>query len=78
MVWINSLITVVLEPKQKSHEDVIEHLKKLESFLLDKPIPKKVKRDAQDTTSTSILEKEKKDKKPRVQFGKRARDQPQK
>ena len=55
-IWINIIITAVLEPREESYEDLIEHLEKLESSLPDEPIPKKLKiKDDQETTS--ILKK---------------------
>ena len=43
-VWINSMITAGLEPREKSYGDLIEHLGKLERSLPDEPIPKILKR----------------------------------
>ena len=55
-VWINSIITDGLEPRDKSYEDLIENLNNLESSLPYEPIPKKLKsKDAQEPTS--ILKK---------------------
>ena len=72
-VWINSMTTAGLEPREKSYEDLIEHLEKLESSLPDEPIPKKLKsKDAHETTTTSILKKDK-DKKNKAHFAKGAR-----
>ena len=68
------MITAGLQPREKTYEDLIEHLEKLESSFLDKTIPnKKESRDAPESISTtSILRKERPDKKPNVQFGKGA------
>ena len=44
--------TAGLDSREKSSEDLIEHLEKLESSRPDEPIPKKLKsKDAQETTS---------------------------
>lgn len=77
-IWVNSMITAGIEPREKSYEDLIEHLEKLESSLPDEPIPKKEKSKDVPTETTSIFKKEKTDKKPRVAFGKGARGQTQK
>ena len=47
-VWINIMITAGLEPREKSYEDLVENLEKLERSLPDESIPKKVNsKDAQ-------------------------------
>ena len=52
VVWINSVIIAGLEPREKSFEGLIEHLKKLERSLQKEPISKKEKnRDDPDTES---------------------------
>ena len=57
-VWVNIMTTAGLESREKSYEDLIEYLEKLESSLPDEPIAKKEKsKGAPDTTS--ILEKKK-------------------
>ena len=77
-VWVNSILTDSLEPREKSYEDLIDRLDKLESSLPDGPIPKKEKNKEITPEITSILKKEKADKKPRVYFAKGARDKNQK
>ena len=67
-VWINSMITVSLEPRDKTYKELIEHLEKFERSLLDDPIlKKKDSKDAAESTSTaSILKKDRPENKPRV------------
>ena len=72
-VWVNSMITAGLETREKTYEDLIEHLEKLECSLPDEPIPKKKKSKDTPAETTNILKKEKADKKPRVAFGKGSR-----
>ena len=71
-IWVNSMTTDGLEPREKFYEELIEHSEKLERSPLDEPIPKK--KDSKDaleyTSSTGILKKERTDKKPRARFGK--------
>ena len=74
-VWVNSMTTVCLEPREKSYEDLIEHLEKLESSLPDEPIPRKDKKKDATSDTTSILKKAKVDKTTRVAFDKGARGQ---
>ena len=68
--WVNSMTTAGPEPKEKTYEELIEHLERLERYLPDELIPKqKDNKDAAESTSNiSIFKKERRDKKPRVQF----------
>ena len=75
MFWYNSMIRAGLEPREKSYEDLIEHLDKLVSSLPDNPIPNKYKIKDASPDTTSIIKKDKKDKK-RVKFGKETRGYP--
>ena len=79
-VWVNSMTTAGLEPREKTYEELIEHLEKLECSLPDEPIPKKM--DSKDATksssTTSILKKDKVDKSPKVAFSQGGREKPQK
>ena len=60
VIWVNSMITSVLELRKKTYEDLIEYLEKLESSLPDEPIPKRNEsRDTLEATSTTrIFKKE--------------------
>ena len=49
-VWVNSMTTAGLEPREKTYEELIEHLEKLECSLPDEPIPKKM--DSKDTSKS--------------------------
>ena len=71
-VWVNSMTTAGLEPREKTYKELIEHLEKLARSLPDEPIPKKKesKEAAYSTSTTSIHKKYRPEKKPRVHFGK--------
>ena len=77
-VWVNSMTTAGLEPREKSYEDLIEHLEKLESSLPEESIPRKDKKKDTPAETTSILKKAKVDKSTKVAFGKGAREKSQK
>ena len=61
---------------KKTYTDLIDHLEKLESSLLDEPIPEKEKSKDDPAETTSILKKEIADKKLIVTFGEGGRGQP--
>ena len=60
-VWVNIITTAGLEPREKTYEELFEHLENLECSLPDEPIPKKKdSKDATDSMSTTSIFQERK------------------